>query len=75
MSMQTRTEEFGTYEAINAMRAMEDLGWAVRQIAPIMESSTFNHADGPISAFTTTIWVVFERERESGWVTEGKTPV
>ncbi len=68
MTMRTRTEEFGTYEAIQHIQAMEDLGWAVRQIVPLMESSTVHHVDGPMSGFTTKIVVVFEREDESGWV-------
>ncbi len=69
MAMQTRTEEVGTYGGMQEIATMEDNGWAVRQVIPIVEEYMHPQTNVPDSVgFTTKVWVVYERERESGWV-------
>ena len=67
MTMRTRTEEYGTYPGIQDINNMEEQGWAVRQIVPVVESASSQEN----ITFYTKIWVVFEREDSSGWVMGG----
>ncbi len=76
MTMMTKTETVGTYSGLERILVMEQDGWQVRHIVPVMESDVLSTAEGPrVPTFTTKLWITFERERESGWVVAGKTPV